>query len=91
MGKTRVFEGVVDLADFDGEGGGGFIEIWVGDEDDFEAVIEDEVAEFGLVGGRDVAGWEGGLKGGLGGYEGGGAQGEGRAEDRGGETAWENA
>jgi len=50
VGEAGVFEGVVDLADADGESGSRLVEINVGDKEDFEAVREGEAAELGFVG-----------------------------------------
>jgi len=63
MGEAGVFEGVVDLADADGEGSAGLVEINVGDKEDLEAVSEGEAAELGLVGWSDDPGGELGQRG----------------------------
>ena len=77
--------GVVDLADVHDEGGAGFVELRVGDEENAQAVIEGETAELRGIGGRDDARREGG-HGGFGSGEWSGEQRGGEGEKRRGEA-----
>jgi len=60
VGESAAFDRVAEGADANGDGGGGFVEFGVGEQDDFEPVIEREALIDGLVIYRDLAGRDGG-------------------------------
>ncbi len=51
-------ERVVDLPRGHHQGRGGFVKLRIGDEQHPQAIVQSEVAEFGLVRRGDDAGWQ---------------------------------